>query len=199
MKRGIVFFIIPIAVWYLFLSRPIVDVMLHRGDFNLYSLAMTSSVLFYYSFGLFFFCVVKLLVNVFYALKNTLIPAQTMAISLGANVLLSVGLMFPLGIGGVALGSSLAALLNAVLLYRKLRHTIGAIDWEDTPQLIIKVILLSVASAALGLWLWQGREVVKYLKAGCVALAVASSFIGGGYLLGLRHIHYFKRWVSAKR
>jgi len=115
--QNIIFFIIPLSIIFICIPDAIISVIFARGAFDLYSLQMTSSVLFFYSFGLFFFCAIKLLVNSFYSLKDTVLPAKTASFSLVVNIVLSAILMFPLKIGGVALGSSLAAACNFCLTF----------------------------------------------------------------------------------
>ncbi len=197
--QNIIFFIIPISIIYLFLSEAIIDVILRRGDFKLYSLGITASAFFFYSFGLFFFCGIKLMVSSFYALKDTLTPAKITAISLLINVILSAVLMFFLKIGGVALGSSLAALFNFTLLYRSLSKRIGKIDWQDTRSQFIKVFLLSVLTAVSCRLLWDYSGFHRYVRALIIVVCGSSLFITGGYIIKLKQILYFKKWVLKKR
>ncbi|MBU2103249.1 MAG: murein biosynthesis integral membrane protein MurJ [Candidatus Omnitrophica bacterium] len=130
--QNIVFFIVPVSVVFVCIPDIILDVLFKRGEFGVSSLAITSSVLFFYSFGLFFFCLIKLFVTTFYSLKDTVTPARTATIALIINGVASAILMFPLKIGGVALGTSLAAIVNCILLYRALTRRLGVIDWGDT-------------------------------------------------------------------
>jgi len=194
--QNIVFFVIPLSVLYLFIPGGIIDVVFRRGDFNLQSLHITSSVLFFYAFGLFFFCGIKLLVSSFYALKDTVTPAKITALSLIVNIVLSALLMFPLKIGGVALGSSLAALVNFLLLYRSLIRKIGAIDWQDTRTQSLKVIVLSLVVGLIVRILWHGLGFSRYVKMALIVVVSLLLFAGGGLLIGLKHLHYLKRWVS---
>lgn len=197
--QNIVFFIVPISVMYIFLSREIIDVILKRGDFDIHSLTITASVLYFYSFGLFFFCGIKLLVNSFYALKDTLVPAKVTAFSLIVNAVLSAILMFPLKIGGVALGSSLAAIVNFFILYAILVKKIGAIDWQDTRSQFLKVFLLSLLVAGTCRFFWDFFAFSKYIKTLIVVVSSISIFITGGYFLRLKQIHYLKEWISKAR
>lgn len=197
--QNIIFFIIPLSVVFMFISRDIIDVIFARGKFTAHSLSLTATVLFFYSFGLFFFCGVKLLVNSFYSLKDTALPAKTASLSLIANIILSASLMFPLKIGGVALGSSLAAMLNYFLLKRSLAKRIGRIDWEDTPRHLLKVFLLSIAMGIFTLLAMRLLAFNKYLK---MLIALSGAFLilsGGGYLLGLKQIHYLTAWIFGKK
>ncbi len=197
--QNIVFFVIPLSVFFIFFSDHIIDVIFVRGEFGAASLATTSSVLFFYSFGLFFFCGIKLLVNSFYSLKDTKTPAKTATLSLIANAVFSAILMFPLKIGGVALGSSLAAALNFFLLYRSLIVRIGEVDWQDSRSQFFKVFSLSIILAAILRWLWVILIFNKYINAliiGGIALAV---FTIAGYIIGLKQLGYLGRWILRKR
>ena len=197
--QNIVFFILPVSFLFMFMSEGILDVAFRRGAFGVSSLKITSSVLFFYSFGLFFFCLVKLLVHSFYSLKDTVTPAKTATISLLVNVALSALLMFPLKIGGVALGSSLAALFNCVLLYRVLIRKIGRIDWQDTKEQLLKVLFLSITLSLLSRFLWQALTYSKYLKLGVIAFIWCGVFIIVGNYLGLKQIRYVKEFITRKK
>lgn len=193
--QNITFFIIPLASFFLFASRDIIDVIFARGSFDLNSLAMTASVLFFYSFGLFFFCAIKLLVNSFYALKDTTVPAKTATVSLIINIILSAILMFPLKIGGVALGSSLAAASNFGLLYYQLIKKIGRIDFRDTKRQFLKILFLSVIIGITGRVLLDSLLFNKYINMIVVLITLSVIFVVGGYLLGIKQVGYLKKWA----
>ncbi|MFA7677584.1 MAG: lipid II flippase MurJ, partial [Candidatus Omnitrophota bacterium] len=188
--QNIIVFIIPLSILFMFLSDGIVDVVFTRGEFGLNSKQLTSSALFFYSFGLFFFCAIRLFVNAFYALKDTVTPAKIASFSLVVNVALSAILMFPLKIGGVALGSSLAAAFNFYFLYRALVKRVGKIEWSDTMVQFRKVITLSLVAALVARLLWDYLSFSKYLTASIVTIVVLFVFSLGGYLIGLRQIGY---------
>ena len=197
--QNIIFFIIPLVSFFLFASEDIINVIFTRGKFDINSLSMTASVLFFYSFGLFFFCGIKLLVNSFYALKDTTLPAKTATISLVINIILSAILMFPLKIGGVALGSSLAAAFNFGLLYYWLIKRIGKIDFQDTKTQFLKTLLLSVAIGITARTLLDLLLFNKYINMLIVIISLLGIFIIGGYILGIKQINYLKKWVLERK
>lgn len=197
--QNIIFFITPLVSFFLFASRDIIDVIFTRGKFGINSLNMTASVLFFYSCGLFFFCGIKLLVNSFYALKDTTLPAKTATISLVINIILSAILMFPLKIGGVALGSSLAAALNFGLLYYFLTKRIGKIDWQDTRLQFLKILLLSIVMGITARILLDILLFDKYINMLVAVISLLVIFLVGGYIIGLKQIRYLRRWVLKKK
>ncbi|MDD3296068.1 MAG: murein biosynthesis integral membrane protein MurJ [Candidatus Omnitrophica bacterium] len=196
--QNIAVFIIPLSVLFMFLSDGIVDVVFTRGEFGLNSKQLTSSALFFYSFGLFFFCAIRLFVNAFYALKDTVTPAKIASFSLLVNVVLSAILMFPLKIGGVALGSSLAAVFNFCFLYKELIKRVGKIEWLDTMAQFRKVLALSFVTASIARLLWDYLSLSKYLTASIVALVVLLVFFLGGYITGLRQVVYLLTVVKSR-
>jgi len=197
--QNIIFFIIPLASFFLFASKDIINVIFTRGKFDIDSLNMTASVLFFYSFGLFFFCGIKLLVNSFYALKETTLPAKTATISLVINIILSAILMFPLKIGGVALGSSLAAAFNFGLLYYWLRKRIGKIDFQDTKTQFLKTLFLSVVIGITARILLDSLTLNKYINMLIVVISLLGIFITGGYILGIKQVNYLKKWALERK
>lgn len=197
--QNIAFFVIPVSLVFIAIPEAIIDVLFKRGAFNDYSLWITSSVLFFYAFGIFFFCLIKILVTAFYALKDTATPAKTATIALLVNAIASAGLMFPFKIGGVALGTSLAAFINFLLLYRALVKKIGKIDWGEAKNELLRVILLSLIVAFVSRFLWDNCPYNKYLRAFSIFGSSAVIFILGGLLFDLRQIRYVKKWILRKR
>lgn len=197
--QNLIFFILPITIIFLFIPRGIVNVIFGRGQFDLYSLNMTSSVLFFYAFGLFFFCGIRLMVNSFYALADTKTPAKSAGLALLANIILSGILIFPLGVGGVALGSSLAAMLNFFLLYFLLTKKIGSITLEGIKDYFVKVLILSLIHGIISRLIWDLVFFNKYLKLGVVLIVGLFVFLLGGYILKIKQIKLFWQWVLKKR
>ena len=140
--QNIMFFIVPVSIVFIFIPQEILRLLFLRGEFDTYSLMVTSSTLFFYSFGLLFFCGIKLLVNTFYALKDTVTPARISTISLIINAALSALLMFPFKAGGIALASSIAAAFNFFLLLRMLTKRIGPIDYNSISKEIFKLVAI---------------------------------------------------------
>ncbi|MBI3252303.1 MAG: murein biosynthesis integral membrane protein MurJ [Candidatus Omnitrophica bacterium] len=142
--RSLALAVVPASVGLVVLSRPIVRIIFQHGRFDAASTAITSNALFFYAFGLLSCCFIKILVNAFYAMRDTRTPVKAMAVAVFLNVALSLILMRPLKIGGLTLASSLSATVNAALLFIALRKKIGPLDEKK-----ILSSLLKIAAAAL--------------------------------------------------
>lgn len=107
---------IPAAVGLAVLSGPILATLFHHGAFNAEDVAKTQSALIAFSVGLLFFIAVKVLVSTFYAQQDMKTPVKIASVALILNVILNAVLIGPLAHVGLALATSLTAVVNAVCL-----------------------------------------------------------------------------------
>ena len=147
--RTLALVVLPASVGLIVWARPIVRIVFEHGHFNAYSTDITASALYFYAFGLLSCAVIKILVNMFYAMQDTRTPVKTMCFSVSANIVLSLLLMGTLKIGGLALASSLSATLNVGLLYYFLRKKIGALDESKIIGNVSKILGLAVLMGVL--------------------------------------------------
>ncbi len=151
---------VPAAVGLVMLAGPLVTTLFHGGIFDDHDVRMTVLALRAYAVGLIGFTFVKILVPAFFAREDTRTPVRIGIIALAVNVVLSVAsawyltrIEFAGPHVGLAAATSVAAILNALLLYRKLvldsalRHTAG---W---PTLLLQVVLANVVMWAILAWL----------------------------------------------
>jgi len=182
----LVFFITFPAMMGLILFRvPIVHLLFEHGAFGRVATLGTASAVLFYSIGLWAFAGIRIVVPVFYSLQDTKTPVKIGLIAVIANIILNLVLMGPLQHGGLALATSLSAILNFSLLLLILRKRIGRVDGKRILNSHLKVI---VASAPLFLiswwmntqkiWLSTGNWLLKAaLLAIAIALSTASYFM----------------------
>lgn len=120
---------VPAAVGLVVLAEPLVATIFYGGVFDNDDVRMTALALQAFAVGLVGFSYVKILAPAFFAREDTRTPVRIGLIALGVNFVLSVSLAwyltaigFPGSHAGLALAISVAALVNAALLYRGLRH-----------------------------------------------------------------------------
>ncbi len=123
--RNLMLILIPIALGMAVFSKWITHIVFQRGAFDAYSASVTSQVMLYAAIGLPFFGASRILVSAFYALQDTKTPVKVATVCLVINVVLNVALMFPLKIGGIALASSIAGVVNCFLLWRGLNKKLS--------------------------------------------------------------------------
>jgi putative peptidoglycan lipid II flippase len=118
----LVFFIaLPSMAGLLILAKPIVMLLFERGAFHAESSAMTTDALICYTFGLWAFSGMRVLIAAFYALQDTKTPVKIAIIALVVNVMASLVLMGPMKHAGLALALSVASAVQFGLLAFLLR------------------------------------------------------------------------------
>lgn len=123
--NGMLLLLIPASIGVIILAKPIVTVFFNRGNFDVNSINMTMSALQFYSIGLVFLAIRDSLVKVFYAYKDTKTTTITSVIVIAINILLSLIFSKVLGVQGVALATSVSAIIHCITLYILLRKKIG--------------------------------------------------------------------------
>jgi putative peptidoglycan lipid II flippase len=153
----VLFIMVPATVGLIVLREPIVAMLFQRGAFDDHSTRLTASALLYYCIGLWAFAAIRILLNVFYALKDTRTPVRMAVVSIAANLLLGVMLMGPMQHNGLALALSLASILNLGLLAFELHRRLGALGWRgiiiSASKAALCAIVMGVGVTAMAHWL----------------------------------------------
>lgn len=108
---------LPASLALLCLAGPLVTCLFQNGKFNAFDVIMTQKSVMAYSVGLQAFMLVKVLSSAFYSRQDIKTPVRIGVVSIVCNMLLNAALIFPLAHAGLALATSLAAWINAILLY----------------------------------------------------------------------------------
>ncbi|MDO5061763.1 MAG: murein biosynthesis integral membrane protein MurJ [Peptostreptococcaceae bacterium] len=134
--------VIPITIGALIFSKEIVAVLFGRGAFDENALLLTSSALFFYSIGMIGFGYREVLSKAFYSMHDTKTPVVNATIGVGINIILNLVLSRFMGLGGLALATSISALVTAALMMGSLRKKLGKLDiWSID---VAKILLASV-------------------------------------------------------
>ncbi len=149
--RAVFTIMVPASVGLMILAKPIVRILFQRGAFAGYSTSITSNALLFYSFGLFAYAGIKILVNAYYSMGDTRTPVKTASVSLAVNLVLNLILMWPLKIGGLALATSIAATTNFVILYAVLVRRIGDFG---TAGIVASLARICAAAGVMGVFLF---------------------------------------------
>ena len=116
-----VFITTPSAVGLFLLQEPVIALLLQTGRFDRESAVLTAQAFQWYVPGLVLVGLNRVIVAGFYAQKDVWTPVRIGSASLVVNAFLSWALMGPLGHGGIALASTLAALFQIVWLFARFR------------------------------------------------------------------------------
>jgi len=138
------FVTIPAMAGLLACSTPIFSLLFMGGAFDYAKAVNSAQALLYYSLGLSFVAMTRVLAPAFYALKDTRTPVWTAFVAFLLNVFFSLLLMKPLLHGGLALATTLSALANMLLLLWFLRRKIGPFGGRSIMLCGLKALAASI-------------------------------------------------------
>lgn len=113
---------LPASLALALLANPLIITLFHHGAFTLSDVFETRSALIAYSVGLTALILIKVLAPGFYARQNIRTPVKIALVSLAVTQILNLIFIVPLQHAGLALAISVAAGVNAMLLFRGLRR-----------------------------------------------------------------------------
>ena len=183
------------------LARPIVSLLLERGNFGPADTAATAAALMCYAPGLLGYAVVKVACPTFYALRDSRTPVIAGALSVAVNVALNLALIRVMGVSALALGTAVAADVNGALLLWLLRGRIGGLDGRKNARAFA---LITIASLLMGLAAWGthhgleialpgGSTLVRAVRVFTSIAAALAVLVGAARVL---HIEEFKEALA---
>jgi putative peptidoglycan lipid II flippase len=190
---------IPAMVALVILAKPLLVTIFMYGKMTANDVTMAAYSLQAYSLGLLAFMLVKVLAPGYFSRQDTTTPVRIGIIAMVANMVMNIAFVVPLyylfnlGHLGLALATSLAAYLNAGLLWRGL-HRSGA--YRFLPGFGAMLLRVVIAASAMGLVLlalgngmefWAGLHWwQRALQVGVICLAGLATYAGVLLVLGVR-------------
>ncbi|RKZ97352.1 MAG: murein biosynthesis integral membrane protein MurJ [Gammaproteobacteria bacterium] len=172
----------PATIGLAWLAEPLLVTLFQYGEFTPQDAHKASLSLMAYSLGLLPFIFIKVLAPGYFARQDTKTPVKIGIIAMVTNMILNIILMIHYAHVGLALATSLSAILNAGLLYlglRKLKVYQPDTGWG---KFIIKLLLPNSGLLLLLFWLtpdsaawingtvWQRSGMLFGLIAGAMAV-----------------------------
>lgn len=145
---------IPSGVVLAILAGPLLSTLFQHGRlFDGHAVIMAAKSLSMFAIGIAPFMLIKILVSGFYAKQNMRTPVRIGVIAMVSNMVFNLILIWSLAHAGIALATSLAAIVNMSFLYYFLRK-----EKIYTPRAGWGFFSfhLFFANAALAAWLWFG-------------------------------------------
>lgn len=146
---------VPATLGLVVLAQPIVELVFEGGEFTANDTRSVAWALQCYAVGLVAYSAVKIVSPTFYALGDSRTPMYASMASVVANVLLSLALVRGLSYAGLALGTALAAVVNAGLLMAILSGRLKGLDGARIARSFAKISIASAVMAAAAFWAEQ--------------------------------------------
>ena len=149
--RAVLLVGVPAAVVLAVISGPLLSTLFQHGEFDGHAVEMARKSLSAFAIGITPFMLVKIFASGFYAKQDMRTPVRIGVIAMVVNTILNCLLIWPLAHAGIALATSLAALINSGFLFYFL-HKRGFYRPRDGWKLF--AIRLSISNLVLAVWLW---------------------------------------------
>lgn len=184
------FILFPATAGLFALAQPIIQLLFEHGNFTPEDTQLTVYALINYLPGLIGYALAYLLTRAFYALQDTRTPLVIGAVTVALNVILDYALVGPMGVGGLALATSIAGIANALLLLfclqQRLSRNLGVLLGadRDTAKMLGAAFVMGVTTYFFAMWVSRLGE---FLSVGLSVVFGASFYIGlawlGGFLV----------------
>lgn len=211
--RWSAFIIIPCAVGFLFLSEPIIRIILQHGKFHAEDTLITAKVLACYSLALLPYTLTLLFTRGFYALQDTKTPLIVVFIGLVLTTIGCYVLVKPYGVQGVALAYGAQYIGMAVFFWILLRKKIQRFEGRRIVKSLSKSL---VASAIMGIGIYFFYQYhyysivnvlkshIKYVFADIISLSVTILigvvlYVAMTWVLKAEEFVAMQQWVQRRK
>jgi putative peptidoglycan lipid II flippase len=178
--RASAFIVLPAALGYLVLARPIVRLLLEHGVFTGQSTDVVTGVLVFFSLGLVSFATFQLLLRAFYAMQDTRTPALIKLGAVAINIVANL-LLFPLlDVRGLALGHAIAYTFASIAAAAIIRRRLSGLEGRTLAAGLSRVAVAGALTAGAA-WLtstWLARAVDTATLAGQAVQVVGAVLVG---------------------
>ncbi|MEK2644973.1 murein biosynthesis integral membrane protein MurJ [Bdellovibrio sp. BCCA] len=165
----------PAALGLFFLAEPIIEVLFLRGRFTSADAVATSSVLKVYAVSLVLISCSRVLMPLYYSIKNTWFPAVVSVVCLAVHVTLAPYFMQSYGLIGLMFSGLLSAFLNTAILLVGLRFWNLSFAWGSLLKSLGKFV---IAGAGLALTLKIYDFISQEIGRGLQTLALFITILG---------------------
>lgn len=140
------------------LAEPIVRLLFERGKFDAAATHEASFALHCLAPGLVAFSTVNIVARAFYALGDTKTPMKISIFCLTLNLMLALGLVFPLRQGGLGIANTVTSIVNVWLLLHALRKKLARLEMESLVKTFWPLLAAGVVAGLVAWFGWRFWE-----------------------------------------
>lgn len=184
------------------LGHDYVRILFQRGVFNANASIMTYQALFFYSLGLIFYSLNQTITPLFYANKDTKTPVKIAAYMVALNICLNFILMQFIQHRGLALSTSLTAMINYIFLLKVIKRSIPEVKLIGTFTQICKILIINAILLTILITINTLFKQLSYsfliLKVTIMTILYLALFIILAYLAKLNYLIKIKQFIWLK-
>lgn len=195
---------VPASVGLFLLATPIVQLLLERGHFLHADTVATAAAVQCYAIGLVGYSAARIASPVFYALQRSRVAVILSTVTIAVNLAFSLILVRWIGFRGLAIATSLAAIVHGVLALVLLRRHLGRIGGGHLAMSFIKIaaasgvmaLVVTVATRELSAWAPGAGTGAQLLR---LTMAIGAGLIAVGLSAQLLRISEFNEVIDRVR
>jgi putative peptidoglycan lipid II flippase len=183
---------VPAAVGLFVLANPIVRLLFERGEFLPIDTINTATALQCYAVGLIGYSAGRILSPLFFALGHSRVPVELTALTVLVNIVISIVLVPTFGFPALAIGASVAAIVNGAISLTFLRDLLGGIGGRRLLSTFLRITVAALAMAIVielvgramsavfpesAFW-FQAARLTLAVSIGFLTLAVTARLLG---------------------
>ncbi len=161
--------ILPFIMLSTVFDSEIINAIFGRGEFDANSVAITSNVYLYYSFSMFSMAANDIILRCYYSLDDSKTPMFITVLCVIVNIILSVVLSKKLGLKGIAIGTSIAMIIQTILLFvilkKKEKYKFEKVFYVDFLKILLSNIIILIILKLLYSYLNIDIIILKLLLA----------------------------------
>lgn len=147
------FFVLPMSAGLMVVARPLIAFVYGGGEFDDFSVQITSSALGWVSLGMAGYAVQNILSRAYFARQSGKVPLIAGAVSIGVNIVLCMALTESLAVSGLAIASAVSSTVYALLLLLPMQKgEQKVLDGKfglDLLKMLLATILMAAAAAGV--------------------------------------------------
>ena len=145
------FFVLPMSAGLAVVAQPLIAFVYGGGEFDAFSVQITSAALGWVSLGMVGYAVQNILSRAYFARQSGTVPLVAGAASIGVNILLCMALTDTLAVSGLAIASAVSSTVYALLLLlpmeRKGEGVLNKAFCLDVLKMFLATVLMAAAAA----------------------------------------------------
>lgn len=150
--------LIPITIGFIMYAQPITKVLFGRGAFDEQAIGMTSTAVAFYAIGIVFVGLRELLSRYYYSYADTKTPMKNAMIGMAVNIILNLTLSRIIGIGGLALATSVSALITTSIMWVECRTKTAGGKLHLNVHEFLKIVVASIVMGGGSFIVYQGLD-----------------------------------------
>lgn len=198
--NGIILLLVPVSFGFYMLGDKFIDLIYGYGRFTVENVELGGSVFSLYAIGMLGLGFKEITDRAFYARKNTKISAYNGVFIMAVNIALSIILVKPFGLRGVAAAYSAAALLGGINILLQFQKKYSDIKIK---ALVITVVKSAAASAVMAVVIYFLRDISIGDSKAALFLTLALSALAGiavyAAILMLTGTNEIKNFIKNRR